>query len=151
MTKLQKCRVLMIPPVRDPDVSLGGLLWRGLRLRCPRCGGRGLSARFLRIVPNCPSCGHHFEREQGYWIGAMIIATALTLAAFLAVFVGGMVITWPDVPWTGILVATLTVTTLVPVLGYPLARTIWIALDLRARPLEPGEIERAAQNQNMQK
>ena len=47
----------------------------------------------LVMVEDCPTCGHHFEREQGYWIGAMIVATAFTLAGFLATFVGGLVTT----------------------------------------------------------
>lgn len=98
------------------------------------------------MVADCPTCGHHFERDPGYWIGAMIIATGMTLFAFLVVFVGGMVATWPDVPWTAILIATLAVTGLVPVVSYPVARTLWVAMDLRVRPLEQLEIERAASN-----
>ena len=96
------------------------------------------------MVEDCPSCGHHFERDHGYWIGAMILATAFTIVAFLTVFVGGILTSWPDVPWTGILIATVLVTALVPVFGYPTARTLWVALDLMVRPLEPAEIERAS-------
>ena len=98
------------------------------------------------MAADCPTCGHHYERDHGYWIGAMIIATGITLVAFLAVFVGGMAVTWPNVPWTGILIATLIVTALVPVVSYPTARTLWVALDLRVRPLEQHEIERSAGN-----
>ena len=96
------------------------------------------------MVENCPACGYHFERDHGYWIGAMIVSTAFTLVGFLIVFVGGILISWPDVPWTGLLIATLSVTAIVPVLTYPTARTVWVALDLMVRPLEAAEIDRAA-------
>jgi hypothetical protein len=98
------------------------------------------------MVEDCPTCGHRFERDHGYWIGAMIVATAFTLAGFLAVFVGGLAITWPDVPWSTLSIATIVVTGIVPFLTYPTARTVWVALDLGVRPLEDGEIARAKQN-----
>ncbi len=100
--------------------------------------------RFLVMVDDCPTCGHHFERDAGYWIGAMIVSTAFALAAFAVVFAGGILSTWPNVPWNLILISTLTVTTLVPVLFYPTSRTVWVALDLAVRPLEPHEVERSA-------
>ena len=134
--------------MRDPSAGGMTLLRRGFRRRCARCGGRELFPKFLSMVEHCPSCGYRFERDHGYWIGAMIISTAFTLVGFLVVFVGGMLIWWPDVPWTGLLIASLSVTAILPVLGYPTARTVWVALDLMVRPLEAAEINRAAQSLN---
>ena len=57
------------------------MLGYGLRLRCPRCGvGLALSASRSRCMSNCPNCGLKFEREQGYFIGAMYINYAATVA-----------------------------------------------------------------------
>jgi uncharacterized protein (DUF983 family) len=81
-------------------------LARGLAMRCPVCGERRLFERFFRIKAQCPGCGLTFEREEGYWLGAMTVAMALVIAVFAVVFVGGMLVTWPDVPWTGLLIAT---------------------------------------------
>jgi uncharacterized protein (DUF983 family) len=132
--------------MRDPSDHFFTLLGRGFARRCPRCGGRDLFSRFLTMVEDCPTCGHHFEREQGYWIGAMIVATAFTLAGFLATFVGGLVITWPDVPWSTLSIAAIAVTGIVPVVTYSAARTVWVALDLGVRPMEADEIARANLN-----
>lgn len=74
------------------------------------------------------------------------MATAFTLAGFLVVLVGGMAMTWPDVPWNTLLIAALVVTTAVPLFGFSTARTLWVSLDLAVRPLEPEEIELARQN-----
>lgn len=98
------------------------------------------------MVEDCPTCGHHFERDQGYWIGAMIVATAFSVVGFLTVFVGGLAVTWPDVPWNALLLVTLAVTGVVPAVTYSSARTIWVAMDLAVRPLESHEVERANQN-----
>jgi uncharacterized protein (DUF983 family) len=120
-------------------VTLAG---RALALRCPRCGAGG-AVRGLVMAEVCRGCGLRFEREPGYWIGAMIIDTAVTFATFLLVFVGGMVLTWPDVPWTGLLVGTIAVNAVVPVVFYPWAKTLWAAMELSWHPLEPTEIEAA--------
>lgn len=76
----------------------------------------------------------------------MIVATAFALFAFLAVFVGGIIISWPEVPWTILMIASVLAAGLVPTLGYPTARTLWVALDFMVRPLEPAEIARASRN-----
>ncbi len=132
--------------VRDPADRFPTLLRRGITRRCPRCGGRNIFPGFLTMVEDCPTCGHHFERDHGYWIGAMIVATAFSIVGFLTAFLGGLVATWPDVPWNVLLLVTLAVTGVVPAVTYSSARTIWVAMDLAVRPLEDREIERARQN-----
>ncbi|MDX1691854.1 MAG: DUF983 domain-containing protein [Acidimicrobiia bacterium] len=116
-------------------------LGRASLLRCPNCGGRGIR-RGLDLVDACPTCGHRFERHEGYWLGAVMINTGAVLAAFVVVFVGGMVVTWPDVPWTGILVVTVAVTILFPILFHPWSKTFWVAMELSANP--PGDDEQAS-------
>jgi len=94
---------------------------------------------------HCSRCGLHFEREQGYWVGALIINTTVTFGSFVILFVGGMIVYWPDVPWGGLMAVTIGVMAVLPVVFYPFSKTIWMALELSWHPLEPGEIEQAAQ------
>lgn len=119
------------------------MLERALARRCPRCGSDGILESFFDLHERCPQCGHKFEREPGYWVGAMIIITTITFALFLTLLVGGMVLTWPDVPWTGLLIITLAANLVIPILAYPRAKTLWMALELGWHPLEPKEIEEA--------
>ena len=49
----------------------------------------------------------------------MIINTAVVIGVFLIGFVGVAWMTWPDVPWTGILVGTIAANAIIPVLFYP--------------------------------
>jgi uncharacterized protein (DUF983 family) len=124
-------------------------LWRALRLRCPACGERGVFERRFRVRDACRSCGHRFVREHGYWLGAMIVNLALVEAVFLVMFVGGMLLTWPDVPWNRLLVLTLVAMAVTPVLFLPWARTVWVAIDLGfLQRLEPGRGEDDVRRRN---
>ncbi len=96
------------------------------------------------MADDCPSCGHRFERDPGYWLGAMIINTAVAISSFLVVFVAIMVVTWPDVPWRAALVVTLVLNLVVPVVFYPWSKTLFVALDLSVRPVSPEEAEAAS-------
>lgn len=95
------------------------------------------------MADDCPTCGHHFERESGYWVGAMIINFAMTAAAFLVVFAAGAAITWPDPPYTVLTIVSLIIGGLTPVVGFPWSRTLFVALEMTFHPLEPHEIQAA--------
>ncbi len=114
-------------------------LWRGSLRRCPNCGGGHLFETWFRIRDRCPTCGFSFEREEGYWLGAMIVNIAVTEALFGLLFVGGMLVTWPDVPWNGLLIAGLIVNGLTPVVYYPFSKTVWVGLDLAFNPPSASE------------
>lgn len=115
--------------------TLSGRLSAALRRRCPRCGSRPFDGYFtLRSI--CPGCGLAFEREEGYWVGALIVNTTFAFATFVATFVGGVALSWPEVPWGGLMAATVGLNALVPVLFYPLSKTVWVALDLTWHPVD---------------
>ncbi len=120
------------------------MVGRALRRCCPRCGDKAFLS-FYNLKDNCDRCGLHFEREEGYWVGALIINTTVTFGSFLVLFVGGMIAFWPDVPWGPIGVVTIGLMAVLPVVFYPLSKTIWMALELSWHPLEEAEIEQAAQ------
>lgn len=130
-----------MPP--DPATPFAKRLARALRRQCPRCGAPAFDSYF-KLKQHCDSCGLEFEREPGYWAGALIVNTTVIFATFLVTFGVGILITWPDVPWTGFLITLLLVNGLVPVLFYPQSKTVWSAMELGWNPLEPDEIEAAA-------
>lgn len=102
-------------------------------MRCARCGSGRLFHHWVTMVEDCPRCGLHFERSEGYWLGAVAINMTITIGLFLVVFVGGMALSWPDVPWDGLLVAVVAVTLVAPIVFHPVARTIWVALERQVR------------------
>jgi len=118
------------------------MIGRALGRRCPRCGGRAFSSYF-RLLERCDRCGLRFEREPGYWVGALIINTTGVFASFLLVFIGGIALTWPDVHWVYLGVLTVATMAILPIVFYPLSKTLWMALELSWHPLESQEIAEA--------
>ncbi len=66
-----------------------------LKGKCPKCEtgdvfktkGNLFLFRMPVMHETCPHCGHKFEREPGYFFGAMYVSYALTVAEAVAVFV----------------------------------------------------------------
>ena len=110
------------------------MLGRAIRRRCPHCGSSGVFSGFWKLPPYCRRCGHRFERESGYWVGAVIFNTALAIGSFLLTFGLVLLVTWPDVPWDWLAPVTVAVTALVPILLYPWSKTLWMAYDLYVIP-----------------
>ena len=65
-----------------------------LKGKCPKCetgdifSYKGSLLRFKAPVMNetCLHCGHKFEREPGYFFGAMFVSYAITVAEGIIVF-----------------------------------------------------------------
>lgn len=63
-----------------------------------------------------------------------------TEGVFATVFVAGMVVFWPDVPWNGLLMVCLAAVLVTPVLIFPLTKMFYLAVDLSFRPPEPPDL-----------
>ncbi|MFO7171608.1 MAG: DUF983 domain-containing protein [Bacillota bacterium] len=53
-------------------------IWNGLLLRCPRCGGGRIFRTRWEMHPRCPACGLGFERAEGDFLGAIVVAYGVT-------------------------------------------------------------------------
>jgi uncharacterized protein (DUF983 family) len=118
------------------------MLRRGLVRRCPRCGERRIFRTYWSIRDRCPHCGLRFVREEGYFTGVYLLNLTLVIAVlFVMVMVFAV---WrgshPDDSMVAFVVAGVVAAVALPVLGYPFARTTWVALDLIMTPMELDEI-----------
>ena len=57
-----------------------------LRLRCPRCRQGKMFHGILAMNERCPACGLVFEREPGYFMGAMYISYGISVAILTTVY-----------------------------------------------------------------
>jgi uncharacterized protein (DUF983 family) len=120
---------------------VGILLWRAIRLRCPNCGGGPILDGWLRMRSRCPSCGLALDRgEQGYEVGSYMFAIVAAELVFAAVFVGILLLTWPDPPWNLLLYGGMVLMIVVPFLFFPFSKTLFLAFDLTFRPATPDEL-----------
>ncbi len=113
------------------------LLRRGLTLRCPLCGQGGLFRRWFTIAERCPRCGFRFERIEGHWLGALGMNTMVSFTAVLLAVILGFVLTYPDGSTVAAVTGIVAVAVIVPLLFFPVSKTLWSAIDLAMRPLEP--------------
>ncbi len=81
------------------------------------------------MVEDCPGCDLHFEREHGYFAGALAINIMAAIIIFAVTFLGGLFLWWPDVPVAGFTVALVVMMTAFPIFFYPFSKTIWVAVD----------------------
>jgi uncharacterized protein (DUF983 family) len=105
------------------------MMWRGATKRCARCGNRHLFRRWFTMVADCPRCGLHFEREAGYWTGALAINTILVGGLFTITFVIALVLTIPNVPVAPLLAIVVPIVLIGPLVAYPFSKTLWVAVD----------------------
>jgi uncharacterized protein (DUF983 family) len=119
-------------------LTLPLLLRRGLTVRCPLCGGRGLFQRWFTMVDRCPRCGLRTERVEGHWLGSLGMNTIVSFAAVLLAVVLGVLLGYPDA-LTVAVVGVVATAVIVPIAFFPVSRTLWSAIDLAMRPLEPDD------------
>lgn len=109
----------------------GLLLWRAVRLRCERCGVGRLFRHGYTMYDSCAACGWVFEREEGYWTGAMAINLVVTeLLIVIGIF--PPLLARAPLPLTigiGVALALLT-----PLLFFWHSRALWMAVDFMLHP-----------------
>jgi len=66
-------------------VTRGQIIARGLAHRCPNCGGRTLfkAGTLFELDEGCSGCGLRFEKDEGFYLGAMSLNYGVTLVVFL--------------------------------------------------------------------
>ena len=84
----------------------------------------------------CPTCGLLYEREHGYFVGAMAIGYGLAIGVIAVLFFAVLAATrWP-LEWA--LVASGALFLPLAPLCFRYARALWIYLD---RSIDPGDDE----------
>ena len=66
-------------------VTHGQVIARGLTNRCPNCGGHALfkPGKLFELADACPDCGLKFEKDDGFYLGAMSLNYGVTLVGCL--------------------------------------------------------------------
>ena len=109
----------------------GNLVTNILTEKCPKCGeGQVFEKkekffRFPRMHKNCPTCGYQFDREPGYFLGAMYISYGLAVLQGMITFL----ITYfffPELPTIWVPIIIMGVILLFSFKNYKLSRIIYI-------------------------
>ena len=107
---------------------------RGLRLRCPRCGAAPVFAGPFRMRERCPACGLVFEREPGYFVGAIYLnygaTTLIAIAGYFALDA------WLGPPVGLQLLVWGTFAVAFPLWFFRYSKCLWLSLDHLVDPVE---------------
>ena len=120
--------------------STATILIRGLLLRCPNCGKGKLFRRGFTMYERCPVCGWRYEREEGYWTGAVAVNLVVTelLIALVAVPLA-VALALAQKPVTLLIIIGLPLPFILPFLFFRHAKSLWMSIDFMVHPVDPEE------------
>jgi uncharacterized protein (DUF983 family) len=121
------------------------MLARGLVQHCPLCGQGRLFRRWFTMVERCPRCRLRFERIEGHWVGSLGMNTIVSFTVLFVVVVAGLVLSHPTYRMAPLVAAAAFTAIAMPLVFFPSSKTLWTAIDLVMRPLEPDEAHPPAQ------
>lgn len=105
-----------------------------LALRCPRCLSGRVWRHFVSMNATCPECGLVFERESGYFAGAMVVSYGLAVPILAAMVVALITLGRLDAV-VALIIGNTAYLVLVPFI-FRYSRVVWLHLDWF---IDPGE------------
>jgi hypothetical protein len=105
-----------------------------LRLKCPRCGKANVFYKakypFIsrpQMLEVCPNCGYRYDREPGFFSGAVYVSYGLALLEGLITFFLARYLVF-GLSITQQILVTLAAVMFLSVWNYRLARVLWLNL-----------------------
>ena len=110
------------------------MIGHGLRLKCPRCGAGSLYDKPFKMNEHCANCALKFEREQGYFVGAIYINYAATVGIAVPGFF--LLDTLTSITINQQLALWVPFAVIFPLLFFHHSRSLWLVLDHFFNPPE---------------
>ena len=117
-----------------PTHSLAVLLGRGLRQRCPVCGKGKIFSGVIKTHERCQACQFVYEREPGYYTGAIavnLVVTELLIAVIAVPLAASETVSIPVMIVLGLVLCIL-----MPLLFYRPTKSLWMSIDHFIHPVE---------------
>ena len=125
--------------------SKGQIFLKGLRLRCPRCGEGRMFAGMFKMYSECGSCHFRFEREAGYFVGAMYINYGMTV---FITFAGYFALDYfTAISFLPNFILWIAICALFPIFFFRYSRSLWLSLDYIFNPSQPSDSQREGTRQ----
>ncbi len=109
-----------------------------LQLKCANCRQGNVFRKPLRMYEECPHCGIHFEREDGYFMMAVFVGYVMS---FFIVVPALAVLYWTIRPsiWGYLIGATVALLLAAPLI-FHYARVVWMYIDQLLDPRREDEL-----------
>lgn len=99
--------------------------------------------RWLGKHPRCRSCGIRWRREEGFELGPLSLNIVVTFLVLTVAMTVAFVRTSPDIPVLPVVALCAGIAVVLPIVLYPFTYTVWLVLDLVARPPSAAELAEA--------
>lgn len=118
-----------------PKRSVRQVFAAGVHLKCPKCGEGKMFSSMFKMFAACSRCNFRFEREMGYFVGAMYINYGATIiVAFAGFFALDFITPMPFLPnfilWIAFCI-------LFPIVFFRYSRSLWLSFDYIVNPSDP--------------
>jgi uncharacterized protein (DUF983 family) len=125
--------------------STGKMIRRSLLRQCPRCANRSSwFTSWFKQGERCIGCGIKRTRDtDGHELGSMTVASVVNIVLIMLAMGIAIALTAPDVPVLTLYIVLASAALVFPVLTWPVTHTLWMAIDLVARPMGVEEIAEA--------
>lgn len=94
---------------------------------CAKCHKGKIFNAFLTMNQDCPSCGHHFEREEGFFMGSIILSYFASTLSILPIMLLALF------KYDADLIASLVVSSVVALITFPpiyrFSKIAWIHIE----------------------
>ncbi|MEK6234640.1 MAG: DUF983 domain-containing protein [Planctomycetales bacterium] len=108
-------------------MGLPRVVWRGVRLRCPRCDEGRLFDGWFQMRPCCEHCDLDFRREPGFYLGSIYwnygSTSLITMASYL---IGFLVF---KIPSNTLTMGLSAFCILFPIWFFRYSRSLWLGFD----------------------
>jgi uncharacterized protein (DUF983 family) len=111
---------------------------RAITRSCPYCGRRGVFKSYFSLKDRCPHCNVKYAYEDGFFLGSYVINigfTELVTVLFVVWMIAALSLSVLQMQIIGVTMAVA-----LPILFYPIALLMWIALDITLH--DPGDFSR---------
>ena len=98
-----------------------------LAQRCPRCLVGRVWRGFVSMNPTCPECGLIFERESGYFAGAMVVSYVLAVPILAGIVLALIMLARLDAV-VALIIGNTAYLVLVPFI-FRYSRVVWLHID----------------------
>lgn len=126
--------------MRGERRSIKKTMVRCLRLRCPACGQSSILQRRFQVRHHCPACKALFQREAGFFVGAIVVNIVTTELLIILVYVACLL--FISSHYDAILTILFILGLGFPVAFYQYSWSIWLGLDYLIESL-PKHVEPA--------
>lgn len=113
--------------MRRDRSSFADLLRRCLLLRCPACGKASILKAPFRIKDHCSSCKVVFQREQGFFVGAILVNVVTTELVILLAYLASLSVI--NDYYQSVLIMLFVIAVSFPVAFYHHSWSVWLTFD----------------------